>query len=344
MHHAIKSKVTQIKKSNIETEGFKKGVAFNLIIELLLCSITSLPDLNVKWTGTMSGKYFIYHITDIFMMIMLLKSYLILRLYEHYSKWTSFNAYKICKKYSTTADAFFGLKSDLKDRPFLTIGIIMGMLVIIFGIATQQSEKSYEGKIGNMDQLTNSEWLIIITMTTVGYGDLYPTTHLGRFFCLLACISGMILVSAMVVALNMASEFNKDQSIAYLAVRTKNREHEWYISAAEVIKAAFRKAKSNELLSKYKSMLNLRKCVFNFKRKTELNALMDITSAEMLYDLQHKLEGKLLATKSIICDIPRLSERCENLMKNQKILDQRLEKIMQQQRIISSQLDVSLGF
>jgi hypothetical protein len=247
----------------------------------------------------------------------------------------------ICKKYGTTADIFFAVKSDLKDRPFITIGIMMVLLVVLFGVATMQSEKSFDGKVSGMDQLTNNEWLIVITMTTVGYGDLFPTTHFGRFFCLLACISGMILVSAMVVAMNLASEFNKDQSIAYLAIKAKKREEDWLSSASNVLKAAFRSARCPTISpEKFKSTLVLKQVIFKFKRKTQLNSLMDITSAEMLYDLQHKLEEKLLATKSIIQEIPNLKERCERMKAKQVLLDEGIDRVMSQQKVISESLNL----
>ena len=347
-HYHITNKLIKIKKSNLESEGFKTHLIPKLILEILICIIVSPPYVNFQYKGIMRGEKFVYHITDIIMIISLLRCYLILRLYEHYSKWTSFKSSTICKKYGTSADVFFALKSDLKDRPFFTISIVITFLVVVFGIATMQSEKSYEGKYGQIDQLTNAEWLIVITMTTVGYGDLYPTTHFGRFFCLLACITGMFLVSAMVVAMNLASELDKDQSIAYLAIRAKNREQEWLSSAANVIKSAFRIALVNKCSAKaFENILKLKKDIFRFKRKTELNSLMDITSAEMLYDLQHKLEEKLLATKSIICDIPNLQDRCEKMKKTQGFLDNEIDKIIKQQSIIlnhmgqGSQLDSS---
>ena len=330
-----------MKRENIETDGFNKNLIRPLILEILVCSVMSLPNVNVKWVGSMRGAEFIYHITDIISIISLLRFYLIFRLYEHYSKWTSFESALICKKYGTEANAIFGIKSDLKDRPFRTIGIIMVLFVIIFGIATMQSEKSYEGKYGDLDQLTNAEWLIIITMTTVGYGDLYPTTHFGRFFCLLACISGMILVSAMVVALNLASEFSKDQSAAYLAIRAKSREQEWIESAAEVVKAAFRaKRADGGPIKKFKAVLMLKKNIFYYKKKTLENDIMDITSSEMLYDLQRKLETKLSTTNSIVCDIPRLKERCDRLKVNQVSIDERMEKIIQQQKVIAGHSNI----
>ena len=330
-----------MKRENIETGGFNKNLINPMILELLVCSIMSLPNINVKWVGSMRGSEFIYHITDIVSILCLLRFYLIFRLYEQYSKWTSFESALICKKYGTEADAIFGIKSDLKDRPFRTIGIIIGLFVVIFGIATMQSEKSYEGQKGDLDQLTNAEWLIIITMTTVGYGDIFPTTHFGRFFCLLACISGMILVSAMVVALNLVSELSKDQSAAYIAIRAKSREQEWIESAAEVVKAAFRAKRADEgPIKKFRAVLMLKKNIFYYKKKAQENDMMDITSSEMLYNLQHKLESKLSTTDNIICEIPKLKERCDRLKNNQVSIDERLEKIVQQQKVIAGHSNI----
>jgi hypothetical protein len=48
---------------------------------------------------------------------------------------------------------------------------------------------------------------MIITMSTVGFGDFVPKTHLGRFFAILACIWGNFLISLMVISLTISSEF-----------------------------------------------------------------------------------------------------------------------------------------
>lgn len=44
-------------------------------------------------------------------------------------------------------------------------------------------------------------WNIIITMTTVGYGDYFPITDLGRFIIFIVSIWGVTIVSIMVVTL-----------------------------------------------------------------------------------------------------------------------------------------------
>jgi hypothetical protein len=61
----------------------------------------------------------------------------------------------------------------------------------------------------------NSAWLTIITMTTVGYGDLYPKTFAGRFFGVMSFIVGNMMISLMVVALSSKTAFSIQEVKAY---------------------------------------------------------------------------------------------------------------------------------
>lgn len=45
----------------------------------------------------------------------------------------------------------------------------------------------------------NALWLILITTTTVGYGDYFPQTPLGRIIILFVAIWGTLIVSIMLV-------------------------------------------------------------------------------------------------------------------------------------------------
>lgn len=55
--------------------------------------------------------------------------------------------------------------------------------------------------------LWNGMWCTIITMATVGYGDFFPATHIGRTVGVIACLWGNFIVSIMVVSLTFSSEF-----------------------------------------------------------------------------------------------------------------------------------------
>ena len=54
-------------------------------------------------------------------------------------------------------------------------------------------------------------WMVIITMTTVGYGDLFPSTHFGRICAVLASFLGMVFVSVLVASLNHLIDFTPQE-------------------------------------------------------------------------------------------------------------------------------------
>lgn len=47
----------------------------------------------------------------------------------------------------------------------------------------------------------NAIWNVIVTMTTVGYGDFYPKSLIGRLVGILITLWGVFFVSMFVVAL-----------------------------------------------------------------------------------------------------------------------------------------------
>lgn len=53
----------------------------------------------------------------------------------------------------------------------------------------------------DLSNISNSIWLTIITMTTVGYGDFFPRTIIGRTIDVGLIIWGIFIVSLMVVVL-----------------------------------------------------------------------------------------------------------------------------------------------
>lgn len=51
-------------------------------------------------------------------------------------------------------------------------------------------------------------WEVVVTMTTVGFGDFFPRTYCGRITIIFACFTGIFLVSMMMVTLTKTKDFN----------------------------------------------------------------------------------------------------------------------------------------
>ena len=59
----------------------------------------------------------------------------------------------------------------------------------------------------SMNNLFDSLWFVVSTLTTVGYGDILPTSLFGKVITLVLLIFGVLIFSAVTAA--MASYFNK---------------------------------------------------------------------------------------------------------------------------------------
>jgi potassium intermediate/small conductance calcium-activated channel subfamily N protein 2 len=71
-----------------------------------------------------------------------------------------------------------------------------------------------DGKI-QYDSYINGIWNIIVAVTTVGYGDFYPKSHIGRFILVTAVILGTVIISLTIVALNGIISFDENEKDAY---------------------------------------------------------------------------------------------------------------------------------
>mmetsp|Transcript_16179 Transcript_16179/g.25061 ORF Transcript_16179/g.25061 Transcript_16179/m.25061 type:complete len:113 (-) Transcript_16179:657-995(-) len=72
---------------------------------------------------------------------------------------------------------------------------------------------------GELDPFFNSIWVVIITMTTVGYGDIAPKTTPGRCVAMVVALWGAFLISLLVVTVGSVFELNENQKMALRHIR-----------------------------------------------------------------------------------------------------------------------------
>lgn len=71
----------------------------------------------------------------------------------------------------------------------------------------------------NFESIYTCIWNVIITLTTVGYGDFYPKTNCGRLVGILTAFWGVFFVSLFVVALTNILEFDTPERKAYTLLK-----------------------------------------------------------------------------------------------------------------------------
>lgn len=75
--------------------------------------------------------------------------------------------------------------------------------LFVCGYALRIAELPYSASIGvvGFNSYWNATWCCFITMTTVGYGDFFPCTVIGRIIIFIVSFWGVTVVSIMVVSL-----------------------------------------------------------------------------------------------------------------------------------------------
>ena len=85
--------------------------------------------------------------------------------------------------------------------------------LIQLSLALQIFEREMDS---NHKNLTTNMWNVIITLTTVGYGDYYPKTNIGRLIGILTAFWGVFFVSLFVVALMNALTLSESEMRAFI--------------------------------------------------------------------------------------------------------------------------------
>ena len=98
-------------------------------------------------------------------------------------------------------------------RELLFLVVILHMAAIFFGYALYLAE--FRSNVAMVRDIPTAIWWGVITMTTVGYGDVYPTSPAGKYVGLACAVTG-ILIMALPVPI-IAANFYRIHQTARIA-------------------------------------------------------------------------------------------------------------------------------
>ncbi len=223
-----------IMKSLHPARGFHNLLAWLLLYQLLSPVLLSIPSMRISVSllfscVLLSAVYTINRQSKMFLWTMLLMAITLLLFWVDVFNLVSF---------SLTASAFilclyFGLLVYVLSRLifsarritaglisgalslYLIIGMFWGMLYVLLEMIHPESFSGdlVRHSVDHLQFLHSFQYFSMVTLTTLGYGDILPKTPIAASFCQTEAIIGQFFMAVLVarlVAIQVAGEFGAD--------------------------------------------------------------------------------------------------------------------------------------
>lgn len=125
----------------------------------------------------------------------------------------------------------------MKNDSWIILSSTMPVTLIAFSYQLRLFERHVNS---NFSHITTAMWNMMITMLTIGYGDVYPKSHMGRLIGIVIASWGSFYVSLFVVALNNILEFESPEKKAFMLLARLLAKEDLRLEAARCLGAAYR--------------------------------------------------------------------------------------------------------
>ena len=330
-----------------QDEGlWKMGWLKYFFLEVLILIIFTPPYIEGFFEGKMLDGIFVYPYVSIITLFYFPKFYYFLKIVNHYSSFSQKKVQQLAEENKRTAGFEFSFKAYLQQKPFtmlflmFTVSVVFYMFIlrtVEYGFTNDLSNINSSSKVildPNLKKYFDVFWVVTITMTTVGYGDIYPNTHLGRFVAFFASITGTCIISLMISFLSGRMEFDNDQKKAYALILKNENIDEMKKDARQAIILYFKFVKilntkrgKKRVEETLKSLISLkiRLKLFSHKMKTVQNFFLP--SEKVLSSLDTHFSQQIVQLNEAQSTLLTLQEKTALISENEKKISNSFKNI-----------------
>lgn len=219
--------------------------------------------------------------------------------------------------YEEVLDTRFFFKFVVKLYPVTLVVTLFFWIVVVFGYLVSVCERKVDAEF---EKLSTALWLIVQTVTTVGYGDVTPHTNPGRLITGLLCFVSIFFVAMAISAVMLHFQMtNKELKVSSLLQHSRGQA-DLKLSAAKVISTAWKTYLEYEPAGKnIEQSEGLAKKIRTFRQKRKaLSAGVD--EGEQL------LFKEILNTRAVSEQMmDDMAARLERIEKNTQELNEKME-------------------
>lgn len=187
-----------------------------LLVEVLLHCVVLPPRVNASWKLFQLGTYARLELSDVVFVLGLARIYHFRRVIFWISSYSSRKAVFYSYLEGVEDNSAFIWRCFLKKHTYIAFLLAWGVLNITGGLALRTFDHSVP--FNKVDTLWSAFWSVVVSETTIGYGDVTPLTHVGRL-TIIACITcGMAIYAFAIMNTHRAIELSPQQHVLYGAI------------------------------------------------------------------------------------------------------------------------------
>ena len=263
------------------------------------------------------------HLNGLFAIICTFRILLVIRFMLLLTRYHSARTQRICEIYDFDTNLFFATKSVINEDP-VKFSILVYLIILImcaFSIRVVQINSGID--FGYL----NSLWCVIITTTTVGYGDYFPSNHFGRFLILVAGFLGLYMISVILsgfsnflilkdtIQKNLYKMLNGIESNKEIEEMSKEVTSQ-FLRLSVGLKN-FKIDRKSERIKNYRNELLLN--IFNLKGKKKIDNMGNpYSETNKLMERCEQIENSLLLLKNQVNDLHVASSKLEKFIETRQ--------------------------
>lgn len=229
---------------------YSTGLLMPLIVECLVCLLHCPFGVSGTFQVSNLGLVLTHTVDEAMSVVMLARVYLAARVFDRAAGLSGNQARIVSKWNKVDLGLGFTFRSMMERYPLRFVAAVLVIVTLALAYALRVAERPVCDEWGHVvdrcgpyddsyKHFTTAVWNIVITMTTVGYGDIYPLSHAGRAVALIACFSGVIIVALLVTAVTNTATFEPEERRAFAGIVKASGRIVHRNAAAEMIQSAW---------------------------------------------------------------------------------------------------------
>lgn len=236
---------------NNDSDMFLFSKNFRLmVIELLVTIFMPIPHINFTIQNFNYEEEIItfYTLNQIQCLFMSIRLFVVINIILKNLSYSSVRMNRILKISNIEESVLFIVKCLIKKRPYQFFAVCLIGSMLIFTYAIRICELPLVVKLDNssFQSYITTLWMIMITMTTVGYGDYNPKTIPGRSLGFILSIWGVFLLSMIVIILFNSLELSFEEKQALLIFNRLETKKPLGDCAAKLIAETWKLRRNNK--------------------------------------------------------------------------------------------------